>query len=364
MKPMWEPAPAVILVLTLVFAGCGSAQPSGPPASPEKPRGSAAATTMDQLYEAAKKEGEVVVNNQDPESEKPSVDAFTKRYPGIKVTYQVGRGTDISRKLVTQAQGNIYTHDVFSAGPHDTKVMRDANLFEPYQSPELANVRQEFYDKDKISNPVYVLVYGYAVNIKLVPAGQEPKSYKDLLDTRWKGKMAMQDPRGSGGAMTTLIGVSKEQTLGLDYIRKLGQQDVFLGRETQQLLTDLIRGEHAVLLAPSAGNLVTQREKNAAAPFKQIKPTEGLALTLLWISLVKNAPHPNAARLWLNWRMSQEGQEMLGKQGQAPVRNGVKTPHEETTIEGSKIMYLDVGQDNDSVPEYTKLWDDIFFAKK
>ena len=248
------------LALSILVAGCGGTAPASQPAASSPQAAASGAASMDQLYEAAKKEGEVVINNQDPESEKLSVDAFTKRYPGIKITYQVGRGTDISRKLITQAQGNVYTHDVFSAGPHDTHAMREAHLFEPYQAPELTNVRQDFWDEQKLSNPVYVLVYGYAVNTKLVPAGQEPKSYTELLDPKWKGKMAMQDPRGSGGSMTTLIGVSKDKALGVDYIRSLGKQDLFLGRETQQLLTDLIRGEHSILLSPSAGNLVTQRE--------------------------------------------------------------------------------------------------------
>jgi hypothetical protein len=65
----------------------------------------------------------------------------------------------------------------------------------------------------------------------------------------------------------------------------------------------------------------------------------------------------------MNWRLSQDGQEALGKQGQSPVRSGVKTPHEETNLDGVKILYLDTGQDAGRIPEYTKQWDDIFFKK-
>jgi|SRR5581483_3278758 len=359
-------APLGVLVC-LLAAGCGS---TAPIASSQAPASAAAASSAatgsaaaNALYEAAKKEGEVVVNNQDPDRDKLAVDTFTKRYPGIKVTWQVGRGADISSKLITQAQANMYTHDVYASGPHDADAMRQAGMFAPYQSPELSAVRPDFLDPNKTLMPLYVLVYGLTVNTNQVPAGQEPKSYKDLLDPKWKGKIAMQDPRGSGGTMTALIGISKESSLGMDYLQKLAGQDMFIGRETLQLMTDLIRGEHAAMLGASAGNLVAERDKNPSAPFKQIKPTEGMVFTLNWMGLVKNAPHPNAAKLWIDWRLSQEGQEILAKEGLAPVRSGVKVERDEINTDGVKILYLDTGQDADRLPEYTKLWDTTFFKK-
>src|SRR5437667_10920219 len=106
------------LALSILVAGCGGTAPASQSAASYPQAAASGAASMDQLYEAAKKEGEVGINNQDPESEKLSVDAVTKRYPGIKLTYQVGRGTDVPRKLITQAQGHLYPPDVFSAGPH------------------------------------------------------------------------------------------------------------------------------------------------------------------------------------------------------------------------------------------------------
>ncbi len=361
---------ASLIALGLLMSACGGGQTAGSSAaagsgvaSGGKPAASGAAATNDQLYEAAKKEGEIVANVQDSDSERLAVDTFTKRYPGIKITWQLGRGADVANKLTTQAQGNVFTHDVFSSGPHDMDGMREAGMLEPYQSPELANVRPDFVDANKVIDPQYVLVYGITVNTKLVPPDQEPKSWNDLLDPKWKGKIAMQDPRGSGGTMTLLVGLSKYEPLGMDYIRKLAAQQPFIGRETNQLLTQLVSGEFPIMLGVSAGQLVTQKDKNPSVPVKEIKPTEGIPMVLLGAGLMKNAPHPNAARLWLDWRLSQEGQEVLGKEGQSPVRNGVPTPHEETTIEGVKLLYLDKGQDTANLPQYTKQWDDIFFKK-
>jgi iron(III) transport system substrate-binding protein len=349
--------------MSLLLAACGGASAPASPAGQQAAASGSAASGEDALYQAAKKEGALVLNAQDPDSEKLAVAAFSKRYPGIKIAWETGRGTDIARKLQTQATANQWTHDVFSSGPHDLDGMKQAGLLEPFQPPEVANVRPETTDPNKLWDPAYLLVYGFVVNTKLVPAGQEPKSWAELADPKWNGKLSMQDPRGSGGTMTLMIGMSKEPSLGMDYIKKLGQQNIFIGRETQQLLTDLIRGESPVLLAASAGQLITSKDKDPSVPFKQIKPTEGVTAVLLAQALMKNAPHPNAAKLWINWRLSQEGQTVLGQEGQAPVRNGISTPHDETNMDGVKIMYLDTGQDTPKLNDYTKTWDEIFFKK-
>jgi iron(III) transport system substrate-binding protein len=321
------------------------------------------ASGADALFQAAKKEGTLVVNTHDPDNERIAAAAFNKRYPGIKIDWQVGRGADIGQKIITQAQGNVYNIDVFEAGPHDMGTVQQAGLLEAYQAPELAGVRPEFLDQSKTTDPVYVLVYGLTVNTKLVPPGSEPHSWTDLLDPRWKGKIAMQDPRGSGGTTTLMLGLTHESSLGDNYVRRLGQQDVFISRATEQLLTDLIRGEHDVLLAASAASLVLAKAKDPSVPIKEIKPSEGVATTLLSMAVVKNAPHPNAARLWIDWRLSQEGQEAIAQQGNAPVRQGVKVPNEETSLDGVKVLYVDTGQDLAKIKDYSKTWDEVFFKK-
>ncbi len=355
---------ALTATLSLLASACGS---SGQAGAPRSSSGNATQPAQggdsQALYQAAKKEGTLVVNTHDPENERVGAAAFSKRYPGVKIEWQIGRGADVAQKIITQAQGNVYNMDVMETGPHDMGLVQEAGLLQPYQSPELNSVRQEFLDPLKVSNPVWVLVYGITANTKLVPAGSEPKSWTDLLAARWKGKIAMQDPRGSGGSTTLMLGISKQPGLGEDYVRKLGRQDLFISRATEQLLTDLIRGEHDVLLAASAASLVLQKTKDPGVPIKQIKPTEGVATTLLSMAVVKNAPHPNAARLWIDWRLSQEGQEAIAEQGNAPVRQGLKVPHEETSLEGTKILYVDTGQDLANIKEFSKTWDDIFFRK-
>jgi iron(III) transport system substrate-binding protein len=347
---------ALAVAAAITITGCGQA------ASPAPSAGASGSATSS-VYEAAKKEGQLTVNTHDPDQEAQAVAAFNGRYPGIKITWLTGRGTDIAEKVKTEAANKVYNLDVLDAGSQDTAGLKDEGLTEPYQSPELANVRPEFRDPEGAVNPQYVQVYGIVINTKLVPAGSEPKSWTDLLDPKWKGQIAMQDPRGTGGTMSLLTAFSKDSGLGIEYVKKLAQQDVFMGRETQQLLTDTIRGEHAIQLGVSSANFVLEKEKNSAVPIKWIKPTEGESTSMIWLSLVKNAPHPNAARLWVDWRLSDEGQTALGKEGQAAVRTGVKTPFDEGNVDGVRIMYLQTNQDVVKIKEYSQMWDDIFFKK-
>ncbi len=84
------------------------------------------------------------------------------------------------------------------------------------------------------------------------------------------------------------------------------------------ILTALARGEYAVFLSASHADVIAQRK--AGAPIKLLRPSEGVGITQINQSLIKNAPHPNAAKLWIEWSLSEEGQNLLAQQGYATVR--------------------------------------------
>ena len=102
--------------------------------------------------------------------------------------------------------------------------------------------------------------------------------------------------------------------------------------------------------------------RRAGAPVKQIKPSDGVGVTPIGQSLIKNAPHPNAAKLWIEWSLSDEGQSLLAKQGYAVVRKGIKAIEPEASLEG--VTFLPRDDDNTKlqlIPERTKRWDQLFF---
>jgi len=103
-------------------------------------------------------------------------------------------------------------------------------------------------------------------------------------------------------------------------------------------------------------------QKLQGAPFKQVRPAEGVGLTPNAQSLVKNAPHPNAGRLWIDWSLSHKGQQLLGDLGYGPVRQGINPQLAEASLVNSKILPRDDDQAGfQSLEERTKRWTDLFF---
>jgi ABC-type Fe3+ transport system substrate-binding protein len=142
-----------------------------------------------------------------------------------------------------------------------------------------------------------------AINTDLVPPDQEPKTYKDLLDPRWKGKLAMDDPRGSGPGGTILSGM--EVLYGIDEVdSKLAEQNIFFATQAGPILEALNRGEYAIFLSSNHTDVIAQRK--AGAPIKQIKPADGVGVTPINQGLIKNAPHPNAAYAFLDFIQTPE----------------------------------------------------------
>jgi iron(III) transport system substrate-binding protein len=122
----------------------------------------------------------------------------------------------------------------------------------------------------------------------------------------------------------------------------------------------LNRGEYAIYLSGGHTDLIANRR--AGAPVKQIDPSDGVGVTPIGQSLLNHAPHPNAAKLWIEWSLSEEGQTLLAQQGYAVVRKGVHAVEPEASLEGVKFLPRD--DDNTKlqlIPERTKRWDQLFF---
>jgi iron(III) transport system substrate-binding protein len=205
-----------------------------------------------------------------------------------------------------------------------------------------------------------VTIFTIAINTNLVPPDQEPRKWSDLFDPKWKGKLEMDDPRGSGPGGTILSGM--EALYGPDDVdQKLAAQNMFFATQAGPLLDALARGEYAVYLSSAHTDVIAQRL--AGAPIKQIKPEEGIGITPINEGLLKNAPHPNAAKLWMEWSLSQEGQQLLADQGYGPVRQGIKPTQPEADLAGIKFL----PRDDDPATfallgDRSKRWQDAFFG--
>ncbi len=327
----------------------------------------AAATTADPLqsvidkyYEPAKKEGKLVLYGVGNATlYNPVRDAFQKRFPGIELNGVDQRGRESREKIFAEQQSKNYVADVVISGTDTQNELVQNGFIEKYEAAELASVIPDLVPPDRQNNPRTVSIFSMAVNTNLVPPDQEPKTYKDLLDPKWKGKLAMDDPRGSGPGGTILSGM--EVLYGIDEVdSKLAEQNIFFATQAGPILEALNRGEYAVFLSSNHTDVIAQRK--AGAPIKQVKPSDGVGVTPINQGLVKNAPHPNAAKLWIEWSLSEEGQTVLAQQGYATVRKGMKVAEPEANLEGVKFLPRDDDPENFKLlGDRTKRWEDVFF---
>jgi iron(III) transport system substrate-binding protein len=311
-------------------------------------------------YDAAKKEGKLVVYGVGTAAlYNPVHDAFAQRFPGIDLQGVDQRGRETREKIIAEQQSHNYVVDVAISGTDTQQELVQNGYVDDYQAADLGSVVPELVPPDRKNNPRTVTVFTMAVNTNLVPPDQEPKKWSDVFDPKWKGKLEMDDPRGSGPGGTILSGM--EALYGPeDTDNKLAAQNLFFATQAGPLLDALARGEYAVYLSSAHTDVIAQRQ--AGAPIKQLRPEEGVGITPINQALIKNAPHPNAAKLWIEWSLSEEGQRLLAAQGFAPVRKGVETTQPEASVTGVKFLPRDDDPETFKLlGDRSKRWEDIFF---
>ncbi len=291
----------------------------------------------DRIVQAAQKEGKVVVMSSAAVGE-PITKAFKDRF-GITLEMIVAPGGTAVQKLITEHRSGLFLNDVFVGGNTTILVsMKPAGILEPLEPililPELTDpelIKKVWWrgelrwlDKDRYNlgfiaaAPPPVLI-----NTDMVKY-DEVKSYKNLLEPRWKGKIVLHDPSrpGFGGKLIPVLG---DGIMGWDYVRQLSQQ-VILSADTRQIVEWVAKGKYPIALAAQT-EVVVEFQK-AGAPLKAFIPEEGIHVTSSTgsIAYFKNAPHPNAGKLFINWLLTKEGQTIYTQAfGQPSARQDVTT---------------------------------------
>jgi len=362
-------APPAASPPTTAPAAAPPAPAAKPPATPAAAAAQAAisqptaVTPLEQayakLYPAAKQEGKLVLYGVGtPDLYEPIRAGFAARFPGIEVQGVDQRGRDSREKIVAEQQSKNYVADVVISGTDTQAELVSLGLTESYVPAEIDNAIPGLVPPGGAMSPRTLTIFTIAINTTLVPPDQEPKSWLDVLDPKWKGKLAMDDPRGSGPGGTILSGI--DYVFGQEIEQKLADQKPFFATQAGPIWAALNRGEYAIFLSGGHPDLISNRK--AGAPVKQIRPIEGIGVTPIGQSMLKNAPHPNAAKLWIEWSLSEEGQQLLANQGYAVVRKGIKAIEPEASLEGATFLPRD--DDNTKfqlIPERTKRWDQLFF---
>jgi iron(III) transport system substrate-binding protein len=263
-----------------------------------------------QLIEAAKKEGKVVLySSMDlPVGEKLGK-AFETQYPGIAVQIERSGSERLFQRVAQEYSSNIHAVDVINSSDasHFIPWKKDGWLA-PFVSEDIAKYfPAEYRDPDGMSATSRIWLSSIAYNTKLVKPEDAPKSFADLLDPKWAGKMVKGHPAYSGTIMTATFQMVRE--LGWEYFEKLSKQRVMQVQSSTDPPKKLSLGERAIMADGNEYGVVLLKE--AGQPVEPIYPTEGTPTISGPTGIFAAAPHPNAAKLFQAWLHTRETQQFF-----------------------------------------------------
>jgi iron(III) transport system substrate-binding protein len=262
------------------------------------------------LLEAAKKEGKLAFYTaMDLQLAERYGKMFEARYPGIAVRVERSGAERVFQRIDQEYQSSIFAVDVVNTSDQAHCIIWKRNgWLQPYLPEEVAKYYDKaFYDADGQHVTTRVLVSPIAYNTSLVKPADVPKSFADLLDPKWAGKMVKAHPAYSGTIMNSTYQVARD--LGWEYWEKLSKQRVMQVQSATDTPKKIALGERA-LMVDGAGYLVIQG-KEKGEPLELVYPTEGTPLATSPSAVLKRAPNPNAARLFQSWLNGREGQQIL-----------------------------------------------------
>jgi iron(III) transport system substrate-binding protein len=286
------------------------------------------------LAEAAKKEGEVIYyTTMTLDQSKQVVDRFEKKY-GIKATLFRTGGGPLLNKIFTEARGGRYAWDVVVGRGEMVLPMMERQLVASYHSPETKMIEEQLVDKEGFWTAYYVNNYVLGWNTKLVKRQDVPKTYEELLNPKWKGGQISVDTEAYGMLEGLKRAWGREKAL--NYFKRVAALDPVLRRGNTERVQLVVAGEYPLIIAY---NQTIQRMTSRGAPIDWL-PLEPSVTQVNPIMLAAKAPHPNAARLFYDFVLSKEGQEMLRTFQRIPVRKDVE-PDPPRLFRGFKIAVED-----------------------
>ena len=261
------------------------------------------------LTEGAKKEGVVhyhgATNLNDMQD---LLRGFRKQYPFIDVRYTRLGGPSVVNKVITEYRAGVFNTDAISMRGTLIPELAAKNFIAKYKSSEVPFLRQGFADADGYVSGYYASGYALIYNTKVRP-NEVPRSYEDLLNPRWKGRLVMD--REEYDWLAGMIDVMGESR-AISFFKRLVAEQNLKFQRGHNLITQLVAaGEHDILVDGYAQQALQFKTKLAPIDFVFMSPTVVKPPSV--IAIVAKAPHPHAAALLVDYHLSKEAQEMMAQ---------------------------------------------------
>lgn len=273
------------------------------------------------LEAGARREGAVtMIGGLSQDMRRELLAAFMKKYPFIEAGGQrMGSAATLQRVLAEQRSKSFRSDLVVSSLVVELK---QAGIVQPFRSPIIETFPPELQEPDHLYGSYRLAYHGIAYNTNLVSAADAPKRYEDLLDPKWKGRMVWNDSASTGAPLLILYlrkvwGEERTET----YLRALAKQKIVTRPSSLRNVLDLlIAGEHAVMLNAAFHHVAASKAKGAPVDATMQEPV--LARNN-YVLLLKDAPHPHAAMLLIDFLMDEEAQRMMSLDYYYPVNPAV-----------------------------------------
>jgi iron(III) transport system substrate-binding protein len=279
-------------------------------ATPSRAAGPEPVSITPALVDAARKEAKVVLySSMDLTVGEKLAKAFEAQYPGIEVQVERAGSERLFQRIAQEFASGIHAGDVVnSADAAHFIPWKKSGWLMPFVSEDMAkHLPPDHRDPDGMFATSRVWLSSIAYNTSLVKPEDAPKSFRDLLDPKWAGKMVKGHPAYSGTIMTTTFQLVRE--LGWEYFEGLAKQRVMQVQSSTDPPKKLALGERAVMADGNEYNVVLLKE--AGQPVEPVYPSEGTPAISGPTGIFATAPHPNAARLFQAWLHTRETQQFF-----------------------------------------------------
>ena len=288
----------------------------------------------------------------------PAAAAFEKRY-GIKVNFTRADPNSLVLRIWNESKAGRMEADLFDGAP-TVSGLRKVDLVAPWVPEGTKRLAPQYYDPKGFwtASNIYILTPAY--NTHLVPVGSQPRTLDDLLDPKWKGRMAWAAGTFSAPGFVGLALTSMGEERGLDWLKRLAAQNVTnLNVSAREVVDQVIAGEYEVGLSTFNYHSVISAAKGAPVAWIPMSPAIGYFSV---IGLTRGAPHPNAAKLFIEYLISPDGQKLFRDADYIPVdpdvppRDASLRPDDSTF----KAVWFSPEQIDTDLPKWTKIQRDLF----
>ena len=322
--------------------------------------GSAAAyaqSDLSSLVNNAKQEKEVVWYTTTSAGDNQAIVAgFTKKYPFLKVQVLRSTGEKLRQRVLTETSAGQYFSDVLSVSSMEMGLLKSRNLLQPYDPPEAESYPANAKDKEKSFTAIYARNFVLGYNTAMIPEKDRPRDWPELLDPKWKGKFGIDEEEFEWyGTLIDYWGREK----AAKYMKALAAQQPTLRRGHNLLAQLLAAGEFPVAIVFP---FEIEQLKRRGAPVEWSNASDPIVTSINVVAHSVKAPHPNAARVFINYILSEEGQTVIKNVSRVPVRPGVKPTVAKLDQSTLKIHYVPADMFK-KIAEYEKEFRDLFWKK-